>query len=91
MVSSSGRGTAIAGNKRKVANAKKDLPEAPFRLGKSELRSADQRGSEIMVPVGFGWKPGPFFVNYSHMKAHDWKEVKYIISPSPVFCSFSLH
>ena len=66
----------VTGNKRKVNNAKKQLDPAPFRLTKDEMRIADKRASEISVPVGFGWKPRPFFSNYSHMKTHDWKEVR---------------
>lgn len=46
-----------------------DLPEVSFRLRKDELKRADERASEIRVPVGFGWKPRPLFSNYSHMKA----------------------
>lgn len=60
-----------------MANAKKKLPDAPFRLTKDDMKKADERASEISVPVGFGWQPKPFFSNYSHMKAHDWKEVQY--------------
>lgn len=67
----------VSGNKKKVSNAKKQLPDAPFRLTKEKLKKADKRASEISVPVGFGWKPRPFFSNYSHMKSHDWKEVNF--------------
>ena len=67
----------LSGNKKKVSNTKKALPDAPFRLTKKELLAADKRVVEIRVPVEFGWKPRPFLANYTSMKAHDWKEVMY--------------
>lgn len=47
----------------------KVLPPAPFRLGKAALATANERAEQIRVPLGFDWRPRPFF--QGGMKSHE--------------------
>ncbi len=55
------------------------LPSAPFRLKPGDLKTADQRASQIVVPVDCSFKPGPVFSKLSRLNSHDLKEVVYNI------------
>ena len=60
---------------KKGKKAKEKLPPAPFALSSQDMKAADKRASNVQVPVGYGWKPGPLFLKYSYKKSHDWKLV----------------
>lgn len=51
------------------------LPSAPFRLKPGDLKTADQRASQVVVPSDCSFKPGPIFSKLSRMNSHDLKEV----------------
>ena len=61
--------------KGKKKSQKSKLPAAPFKLSSEDLKLADKRTTNICVPVGYGWKPGPFFCKKRYLKSHDWKQV----------------
>ena len=61
--------------KRRRKSQKSQLPAAPFRLSSDDLKLADKRTMNVCVPVGYGWKPGPFFCKKPYLKSHDWKQV----------------
>ena len=58
-------------------NTKGKLPPAPFRLTKAEAKTASDRAVSVQVPIGFGWKPSPFFTSSATvgMKSHSWKQL----------------
>lgn len=60
---------------KKGKKSKEKLPPAPFTLSAQDMKAADKRASNVQVPVGYGWKPGPLFLKYSYKKSHDWKLV----------------
>ncbi len=52
------------------------LPLAPFRLCAEARATANERALQIKVPLGFDWRPRPFFQLKSvGMKSHEWKQV----------------
>lgn len=53
------------------------LPSAPFRLKPGDLKTADQRASQIIVPVDCSFKPGPVFSKLTRLNSHALKEVSY--------------
>lgn len=71
------KGKSVETKEKEISNQK--LPGAPFLLTKEELKEADENISSIRVPLGFDWRPKPFFVKYQYMKSHDWKEVQYVL------------
>ena len=56
--------------KGKKKSQKSKLPAAPFKLSSEDLKLADKRTTNICVPVGYGWKPGPFFFAKSAISSH---------------------
>ncbi len=59
-----------------VTDDSTSLPLAPFRLSAEALKIANARAVGIKVPLGFDWRPRPFFqVKSVGMKSHEWKQV----------------
>lgn len=51
------------------------LPSAPFRLKPGDLKTADHRASQVVVPSDCSFKPGPIFTKITRLNSHDLKEV----------------
>lgn len=49
------------------------LPAGPFSLTKENIRLADSRAMNVLVPHGFGWRPREIFNRKYAMKSHEWK------------------
>ena len=59
-----------------VCSDSSQLPPAPFRLQKEDLKIANERALQIQVPHGFDCKPRSFFQRKSTgMKSHEWKQL----------------
>ena len=54
------------------------LPPAPFVLTKNQLKEADRRAKQIVVPAGDSFHPGPIFSRMSQLNSHEWKEVLHL-------------
>ena len=65
----------VTSKKRKTKSQKSNLSAAPFRLSNGDIQLADRRAIKVCVPVGHGWKPGPFFCKKHYLKSPDWKQV----------------
>ena len=73
--------TARKGKKSKASpqssSSARKLPSASFRLKPGDLKTADQRASQIVVPVDCSFKPGPVFSKLTRLNSHALKEVSY--------------
>lgn len=58
-----------------VTQSHSDLPPAPLRLSKEDVKLADDRAKRIYVPHGFDWRPREIFSKSIGYKSHEWKQV----------------
>ncbi|XP_015765420.1 PREDICTED: uncharacterized protein LOC107344281 [Acropora digitifera] len=61
--------------KKETKSQKSNLSAAPFCLSNGDIQLADRRAIKVCVPVGHGWKPGPFFCKKHYLKSPDWKQL----------------
>lgn len=61
------------------------LPQAPWSLTQVEIKLADRRRSQVLAPIGFGFRPNVcMFESQSRLKSYDWFQVTTYI-PFSVF------
>ena len=97
-----GRSHGKIGTKRKHSDSTKGkksesssstrhkLPSAPFRLTPKDLKIADQRASQITVPVDCSFKPGPFFSKLTRLNSHAFKEVSFKLSSVFIYKCYNI-
>ena len=67
--------TGASKKKIKLSSSKTKLPPAPFKLKPEDIKLADKRASDIVVPSDCSFIPGPIFSKISRMNSHALKEV----------------
>ncbi|XP_068748657.1 uncharacterized protein [Montipora capricornis] len=59
----------------KSSSTPRKLPSAPFTLKPGDVKIADQRARQVIVPSDCSFKSGPVFSKLSRLNSHDLKEV----------------
>lgn len=66
----------MGGKKKKSKASSVKLPSAPFKLQPAEIKTADNRAGEIVVPTDCSFRPRPISSKVSRLNSHDLKEVR---------------